>query len=380
MMYLCIGILVVGAGLMISCSRYKIDTLKERYLLRGIYRILYPPSYFIYRWIFQKYGMKKLAVFRSIYPLKNPETILEERYLKNISHALLLIIGANIAAIILIVAEGGEKNLVDGIYIERNRLGEGSKNVELTADFADVREDIQFVVGEKKLDKSGILALKKDCENYIQKNILGENTSLESITGNLNFFSEISKYCVQIRWETSDYLVIGMDGTVKNKDIAGDIPVKITAICTYFDETWEYSLNVVVVPAMKDESRMREERLCQALSDQEMRTAADDVLTLPDMIHGEPVVWSEKESNASGIILIFGVVAAMLIFARDNESCLKAQKFRMAQLISDYPVFVHKVVLLLGAGMTSKSAWFRIISDYNKNLREGGERRYVTKK
>ena len=27
--------------------------------------------------------------------------------------------------------------------------------------------------------------------------------------------------------------------------------------------------------------------------------------------------------------------------------------------------------------MTSKAAWFRIISDYHRNLREGGEKRFV---
>ena len=56
---------------------------------------------------------------------------------------------------------------------------------------------------------------------------------------------------------------------------------------------------------------------------------------------------------------------------------IRAQKKRSEELTLDYPVFVHKVVLLLGSGMTCKSAWFRIISDYNKKLEKGGKRQYL---
>ena len=62
---------------------------------------------------------------------------------------------------------------------------------------------------------------------------------------------------------------------------------------------------------------------------------------------------------------------------REGEGYLKAQKKRSQELFLEYPVFVHKVVLLLETGMTPKAVWSRIISDYNKTIEEGGPRKYV---
>lgn len=377
MIYFCDGVLAVSIGVIIIFSRYRADTLKDLYHMRGIYRILYPPAYFIYNLVFKKYALKRLPALRELYPLQKTETILELCYLKNISHALIVIIGANVAALLLLLGQNGQKILVDGIYVTRNNQGEGSKNVELTVEFENGREDVSVVVGEKRLDEAGVIELEKICEDYIQKNILGENISLEHITDKLNFFSEIPGYSVGVQWESSDYLIIGMDGTIKNEEIKEAVPVKLTAVCTYFDKTWEYNFDVIVEPEVKDKNIQRKEAITEALADQESKTAGEDSLVLPDYINGEQVVWSEKGENSSGIILILGGIAVVLIFAREKESCAKAQKCRTAQLISDYPVFVHKVVLLLGAGMTSKAAWFRMISDYNRNLKKGGKQRYV---
>ena len=100
-------------------------------------------------------------------------------------------------------------------------------------------------------------------------------------------------------------------------------------------------------------------------------------MKLPDRVEGVPVSWSERPDSSPEILLGLGGMVIALIFARENERAARALKGRNAQLFADYPVFVHKVVLLLGTGMTSKAAWFRIISDYHRNLREGGEKRFV---
>ena len=108
---------------------------------------------------FKKYALKRLPALRELYPLQKTETILELCYLKNISHALIVIIGANVAALLLLLGQNGQKILVDGIYVTRNNQGEGSKNVELTVEFENGREDVSVVVGEKRLDEAGVIAV-----------------------------------------------------------------------------------------------------------------------------------------------------------------------------------------------------------------------------
>lgn len=377
MVYISVGLLIIGVGFILIFSGYRLERLKELYHMRGIYRLLYPPACFLYRRGFKKNAAARLEALRLLYPSKNPEHLLEERYLKNISHALLIFLAVGIASLALAVSESQRSLLVDDTYITRNGQGEGAKKVELIATVGGDKEDVSVIVGEKRLDSSQMAELKVLCESYIDENVLGDNPSPEHVTSKLNFFTEVPGYSVSVQWHSSDYLMVGMDGTVKNGEIKEPVAVTLTAVCTYFDESWEYGFDVWIEPMVRDEDALREEALYEALASQESKTAGEDYLALPDSIGGENVVWSEKAQSSAGLILLLGAVAVILIFARESESCARQQKLRAAQLDADYPVFVHKVVLLLGTGMTSKSAWFRIISDYNKSLKEGGEQRYV---
>ena len=57
------------------------------------------------------------------------------------------------------------------------------------------------------------------------------------------------------------------------REIKEAVPVKLTAICTYFEKNWEYNFDVIVEPAVKDKNIQREEAINEALADQESKTA-----------------------------------------------------------------------------------------------------------
>ncbi len=377
MVYVSVIVLVVCVGWIAVCSCCQRKKLRELYHMRGIYRILYPPSLMIYRLLFKKKASKRRDIFLKLYPAEDSEKLLEERYLKNISHALLILITVNTAVLALYIGDSGSRQLTDALYIERQGQGEGSKTVDLTAQAGDIREDVCVVVGEKRLPEEQMETLKAQCQSYILEHVAGENESLEHVTRKLDFFSEIPQYSVQVRWEASDYLIVGMDGTVKNEELEKRVPVQITAFCSYFDMSWACEVDIVVEPAVQDAQTQLKLALDEALASQEQLTAGDDYMKLPDRVEGVPVSWSERPDSSPEILLGLGGMVIALIFARENERAARALKGRNAQLFADYPVFVHKVVLLLGTGMTSKAAWFRIISDYHRNLREGGEKRFV---
>ena len=87
-----------------------------------------------------------------------------------------------------------------------------------------------------------------------------------------------------------------------------------------------------------------------------------------------------KGGNSSGIILILGGITVVLILRGKKKA---VQKLKNAEQLSLFPIIrclYIRLYFLLGAGMTSKAAWFRIISDYNRNLKEGGKQRYVCTK
>ena len=95
---------------------------------------------------------------------------------------------------------------------------------------------------------------------------------LNCITCPLNFMSEIPEYSVTLFWETSDYLLIGMDGTVKNQELKAPVTVQIKAVCTYFDISWEYRRDVTVYPAKQESAQGIREEIYEALAISEDRT------------------------------------------------------------------------------------------------------------
>ena len=232
-------------------------------------------------------------------------------------------------------------------------------------------------MGEKRLSEEEISWLQEQCHIYIDTHVLGENMDLNCITCPLNFMSEIPEYSVTLFWETSDYLLIGMDGTVKNQELKAPVTVQIKAVCTYFDISWEYRRDVTVYPAKQESAQGIREEIYEALAISEDRTISENYLILPRKIGGKSVSWSQSSSFGPGALVIAGCMIVVLLFVREGEGYLKAQKKRSQELFLEYPVFVHKVVLLLETGMTPKAVWSRIISDYNKTIEEGGPRKYV---
>ena len=64
------------------------------------------------------------------------------------------------------------------------------------------------------------------------------------------------------------------------------------------------------------------------------------------------------------IMLLTGALAVGVYFALDRDMQKQIQK-RKDRLLSEYPEFVSRLVLLLSAGMTMRSAMYEIAGDYD---------------
>ena len=52
----------------------------------------------------------------------------------------------------------------------------------------------------------------------------------------------------------------------------------------------------------------------------------------------------------------------------------KAEEERKKQMIEDYPEVISKLTLLLGAGMTVRKSWRKIVNDYDSRIKQQGKR------
>lgn len=372
--------LILSLLLIIVCSiygRHRFTNFREKYHVKGIYVLLYPTAWMIYVYWFRKKKSEKISELRLLYPLQNPEHIYEEQCMKNISNAIAVFIIFNALSLVICISHMSDSMLKEGYLLERNSVGNGSKEVELYARYAGDREKIYLTVDEKRLDERSVEALKPEWEAYIRNQLTGSNNSLDEVYEDLNFISDIPGYSVKLRWATDDYSVVGMDGSIKNEELSDCRNVAVTAVCNYFDDEWEYIFNIRVYPQKLTESESRSRFLSEELSEMAVKTAEEDYMTLPDTVSGERIVWEEKKESSTVLLSILGIVFAILIFVGEGERYSKLKGLRQQELSADYPIFVHKMVLLLGTGMNAKTAWLRIVSDYDRHLKEGGSKRYV---
>ena len=77
------------------------------------------------------------------------------------------------------------------------------------------------------------------------------------------------------------------------------------------------------------------------------------------------------------LLILISIIAVICLMLYQEER-LKAQlKQRTEQLLHDYPGFVYRMVLMLGAGMTSRRSWYQLMEDYEKE--GGGQEKWLYK-
>ena len=70
-------------------------------------------------------------------------------------------------------------------------------------------------------------------------------------------------------------------------------------------------------------------------------------------------------------IFLIAAVVALVVYKRKNKG-VNGQKQRIKELQYDYSELIAKLTLLLGAGMTIRKAWQKMVDDYLKKKEAGG--------
>ena len=81
----------------------------------------------------------------------------------------------------------------------------------------------------------------------------------------------------------------------------------------------------------------------------------------------------EKKENYFALPFL-GIFLAFLLVIREREAEKVREKRREKELLLDYAELVSKLMILVGAGMTIRSAWERMVKDY-EHAREMGKQK-----
>lgn len=230
---------------------------------------------------------------------------------------------------------------------------------------ADVLEAEILLKPREYSEKQAFEWIHKVLENMDQ-DILGENECLDEVTHPLNLFREKAGTPVTVRWYTDNFSLVDYDGNVHNEELKTDTgeKVQIAAILSCGEYCCEYVNEVTVFPKKLSDSEMLMKKIEEAVEEAQRRDEA--YVSLPDSVLEHSIAYTKRKTQYAPYILLLGAAAGAAVVAGEFRQKKEKEEKRKRQLQYDYSEVVSKLTLLMGAGMTIRMAWERIVTDYRK--------------
>ena len=199
--------------------------------------------------------------------------------------------------------------------------------------------------------------------------IRGQNPSLQEVTTNLILPTWLEQEGVRLRWYSSDPELIRPDGQVGMVEEAQDMTLYLQLSDGIHKMDYEVPLRVVV-PAGNSRQRLLE-GLSAAIQRQDRLQQEAEYLELPLIYEGTTLTYKTEQGSSYAVLPVLGVLMAVIWPMRKQADRHKKQKQREQELLLDYAELVSKLNVFIGAGMTVRNAWFRMVSDYETGLKDG---------
>ena len=267
----------------------------------------------------------------------------------------------------------------DGV-IERNDYGGGSRTEELKVSILgeDKKIPIQVEIAERQYSSEEIQKLFASIIQKMEGMILGENESLDRIEYNMNLLTKIPNEPVEVSWELDHYRVMNVRGELKPDSLEEEgTLVTLSAVLTYCENKEEqaaYQCTANIFPRTLNKNEKAKIQIEEAVRKKEGESRTSKKLKLPDKIFNKRAVYYRKMNSRGLVLVMMALLIGVLLYALEIQNKEKQKEQRKQQMILDYPEIVNKMTLFLGAGMTAKRAWRKVVEDYGRQKEIWGER------
>lgn len=322
---------------------------------------------------------KNQKIYRALsrlYPMGNPEELYRSFQVKRLAAMFVILILGTVSALLLCLCSRTQGKLAEGAQLIRKEWGAGDYRVVLQARAGEWSREIPFLVEERRLSEKEREELLIQLRGELPERIRGDNEDLRHVSEDLELMTSLEGYPFRLAWSSSDNERIDRNGRVNRTGISpqGE-SIRLTArIYGQEEEVFSYDIFLVPETLSAEESFYRElaKELGRIGTEQESRRQ----VTLPGSLQGQSIQWEETAPGRAqkGILLLLLTVLCCALVCGGMENDLERScKKRDRQLLLDYPEFVSKLRLYLSAGLTVRSAFFRMTSDYLEQQGKGGE-------
>lgn len=305
-----------------------------------------------------------------LYPLEDWRRRQKEIYLKRIKETFF--IGALILALYIlnVVLSPAQKELIQDNRILRNSWEEGARSVRLDTQIQGEIQRIEVQVEPRSHTQEELENLFYDMLPVLENTLLGDNESAQLVSKPLQFAQRIEPYPFTLRYESSDYELVGTDGSIANSlltEQGKEIWIGITATCEAYQKT--YRMPLQILPPAYSLQEIQNQKLTDCVRQAENQNREAESFQLPKYLEGQELQWEEAAENKSKTALL-GLLCLPLVWINAEQQINKEVEKRRKQLQRVYPDFIARMTLLLGTGMTVRGAFYKIMQEEEKRGKE----------
>lgn len=190
------------------------------------------------------------------------------------------------------------------------------------------------------------------------------------MTEKLELPSWLENEGIRLRWISSDPDIVGVDGTVY--PVYGRAQEAVLQVqMSDGVHRAEYEVPVCVTAMESGAGKEQLDGLKFSIEEADKMQQESEYLQLPLLYEGKQIRYRTENTSDYGAFPVLGIVLAVLWVFREQTEQRKKEKSRENELLLDYSEVVSKLMVFIGAGMTVRNAWARMVSDYEAGLKQG---------
>lgn len=346
-----------------------------------LYKVMYVVAYWLNKFKFFQHEkvQRKLQEYQMLFPGVNVKGRFYLQWYHRFSIMYILVLVLSILCLLLNCSS--QIIQTNEFKIQRPSIGSSSKmekvTVMLEEDSESVIEEIELNIQSRVYTPEEVMQYKKEAEEYVLAHMKGENTSLSEVYGSLNLMSSVPNNPFKVSWMLFGQSLINEDGTIHNKELEEKEEIVIK-VCLSFEEEETYmEIPIGVMPYQWSWEERAKEEFLELVSQVDTENKTSEGYQLPDHIGTIDITYLIESEDKSIKLLLCMMIGIFILWIYWDEQQKGKSKKRVQECQLLYPDMVYKLTLLIGAGMTLKSAWKRLVEDYLKEKKKSGVFWYI---
>ena len=318
--------------------------------------------------------MYKAAFFET-----EAERLVNETKKQNRKTVVLILLVFVVAACAGLSGAGGEA--AGELDLARPGAGSAPKTIEadVSAEYEGytARQRAALRILPREPSEQEAEELLRGLEYRLPDAILGENQSLNEVAYDLVLPDVDPETGAELSWRSSDTRFISNEGAVNLVGAEAGAVVVLTAYIRLASASDSFHIGVKTGAGLPEGGigTALNERLTEAVKDASNSRDGEFAELPAETIDGVRLTWAAPESD-EGPAIVFGcALVAFFYFSQRYKAAARYIEKARAEMERDFPDFIQKLGLLLGAGLVITSAISRITDDYLKTREVYGKRR-----